>query len=63
MAGVIITLCKCGATVKEEYKGSPIKRGWGFCPDCGYMKLEDGIQYVPINLEGGEGGWDKGKRR
>ena len=49
--GVIITRCKCGATVKEE----SLKSGWGYCPNCGFMKLEDGIQYVEINLEGGEG--------
>lgn len=54
MAGVITTKCSCGATVEEEYKGRPCKRGWGFCPNCGYMKLSDGVQYILINLEGGE---------
>lgn len=54
MPGVITTKCSCGATVEEELKGRPIKSGWGLCLNCGYMKLSDGMQYILINLEGGE---------
>jgi hypothetical protein len=56
MAGVITTKCNCGRTVEEKFKDKTIKSGWGYCPNCGYVKLADGVQYIPINLEleGGE---------
>jgi len=54
MAGAITTKCSCGEIVKEEKNGKPIKSGWGYCPNCGYIKLSDGVQYIPINLEGGD---------
>jgi hypothetical protein len=51
--GVITTKCNCGATLIEELNGKSIKSGWGYCPNCGYVKLSDGVQYILID-EGGE---------
>ena len=53
--GVITTKCNCGAFVEEELSGKPCKSGWGYCPNCGYVKLCDGQQYISLDLKGEEG--------